>query len=108
MRKSALQAVLERIQRTLHATRRTPHGASPLAQAVSRKVIENPTCSVPALWGCDGLQYGHTATAMHEIEYIPPIEYPPPLKDDQSALILDAKAKIAALCSSWYAPSSTE
>ena len=41
--------VLRRIQLTLHATRRTPHGASCRLQNNVCLVGENPTCSVPAL-----------------------------------------------------------
>ena len=33
---------------TLHATRRTPHGASRLVQTMPAWLGENPTCSVPA------------------------------------------------------------
>ena len=45
---------------------------SRLVQAICL-VGENPTCSVPALQGCEGLwSYGHTATAMHDVEYPPP------------------------------------
>ena len=46
--KSVLRAVLAKMQFTLHATRRTPHGDSHWVQAMSRLVGENPACSVPA------------------------------------------------------------
>ena len=59
---SASQTVLSRMQLTLHATRRAPHGASRLGASNVCLVGENPTCSVPALSGCEGLwsyDYGH-------------------------------------------------
>ena len=65
MRKSASKAVLinSGMQLTLYVTRRTPHGASRLVQAIDVCLVgENPTCSVPALQGCEGLwsyDYGH-------------------------------------------------
>ena len=65
-RKSALRAVLSRMQ-PLHFTRLGEHLtalASRLVQAINVCLVgENPTaCSVPALWGCQGLwscDYGH-------------------------------------------------
>ena len=60
--KSVLRAVLGRMQFTLHATHRTPHGASRLAASNVCLVGENPTCSVPAPEGSEGLwsyNYGH-------------------------------------------------
>ena len=62
---------------TLHATHPTPRHAalSRLAQAMSCLVDENPTCSVPALWGSEC--YGHTTTAMHDMSICPP---PPPCR----------------------------
>ena len=47
--KSAPQAVLSRMLLTLHATRRTPQGASRFCATNVCLVGENPTCSVPAL-----------------------------------------------------------
>ena len=43
------RAVPERMRFTLHAIRRTPHGASRLVQSNVCLVGENPTSSVPAL-----------------------------------------------------------
>ena len=48
MQESPRQAVLSRMQLTLHATRRTPRGALRLVLPMSAR-SENPTCSVPAL-----------------------------------------------------------
>ena len=42
------QAILGGMQFTLHATRRTPHGASHFGALNVCLVGENPTCSVPA------------------------------------------------------------
>ena len=63
------------MQVALHATRRTPHGASRLVQAMyawSVKIRHAPSqhCG-------DKRVYGHTTSAMHEIEYTSPIESPP-------------------------------
>ena len=63
--KSASQAVLSRMQLTFHATRRTPPNTSRrfvLGASNVCLVGENPTCSVPASLGCEGLwsyDYGH-------------------------------------------------
>ena len=40
VRKSASQVVFSRMQLTLHATRETPHGASPLVQAMSARSVK--------------------------------------------------------------------
>ena len=62
------KAVRSGMQLTLLATRRTPHGASRLVQAM-------PAWSVKARrapsrhW--DARVYGHTTTAMHDNEYPP-------------------------------------
>ena len=64
------KGLFSRMQLTLRAIRRTPHGASRLVLTMSCLAGEILTCSVPALWGCEGLSssdYGH---ASHE--------YPPP------------------------------
>ncbi|CAN0060285.1 unnamed protein product, partial [Laminaria digitata] len=84
-RPPASQAVLSRMQLTLHArlAEQTPHGASRLVQASNvwsvktrrapsrhcSLVGETPTCSV-ALSGCEGLlswDYG-----IHDTDYTPP------------------------------------
>ena len=77
--KSAPQAILSRMQLALHATRRTLHGASRLVQAMSAWSVK--TRHAPSRHCRDARVYGHTTTAMHEIEYIPGISYrvhPPP------------------------------
>ena len=70
MCKSASQAVLSRMQLTLHATRLTPHGASRLVQAMSAWSVK--TRHAPSRHCRDARVYDHTTTAMHEIEYTPP------------------------------------
>ena len=65
-RKSASQAVLSRMQLTLHATRRTPHGASRLVQAMSAWSVK--TRRAPSRHCRDARVYGHTTTAMHDNE----------------------------------------
>ena len=62
-----------RMQLTLHATRRTPHGASRLVLAMSAWSVK--TRRAP-FWHCrDARVYGHTTTAMQDNEYPRP---PPP------------------------------
>ena len=61
---SASQAFLVRMQLTLHATHRTPHGASCLAQAMSAWPGE--TRCAPSRHCKDARVYGHTTTAMHD------------------------------------------
>ena len=59
------QAVLSRMQLTLHASRRTPHGASRLVLAMSAWSVK--TRRAPS-WHCwDTRVYGHTTTAMHDM-----------------------------------------
>ena len=61
--KSASQAALRKMQLTLHASSRTPHGASRLVLAMSAWSVE--TRRAPARH-CRGAEvYGHTNTAMH-------------------------------------------
>ena len=63
-----LKAVLSRMQLTLRATRRTPHGASLSVQAMSAWSVK--AGRAPSRH-CRGARvYGHATTAMHEIEYI--------------------------------------
>ena len=71
--KSASQGVLCRMQLTLHATRRTPHGASHLVQAMSTWRVK--TRRAPSRHCRDAMVYGRTTSAMHDNEYPPP---PPP------------------------------
>ena len=54
-----------------------PHGASRLVQAMS--VWSVKTRHAPSRHCRDARVYGHTTTAMHDIEYLSPIEYTPPL-----------------------------
>ena len=74
---SASPAVLGRMQPTqlnLHATRRTPHRASQgLVQAMSAWSVK--ARHAPSRHCRDARVYGHTTTAMRDIEYTPP---PPP------------------------------
>ena len=72
-RKSASRATLRRMQLTLHATRRTPHGASCLVLAMSAWSVK--TRRAPSRHRRDARVYGHTTTAMHENGYPPP--FPP-------------------------------
>ena len=61
--KPAAQAVVGKMQLTLHGTRRTPNGAFRLVQEMSAWLLgESPTRSVPVLQACEGSM----ATAMHE------------------------------------------
>ena len=65
MPKSVLRAVLGRMQFTLHATRRTPHVAPRLVQAISAWSVK--TRRAPSRHGRDARVYGHTTTAMHKL-----------------------------------------
>ena len=65
MPKSVLRAVLGRIQFTLHATCRTPHGASRLVQAMSAWLVK--TRRGPSRRSRDARGYGHTNTAMPKL-----------------------------------------
>ena len=67
--KSAPQAFLSRMQPTLYAARRTPHGALLLVHArsawsVGIRRAQSRHCR-------DARVYGHTTTAMRDIEYPP-------------------------------------
>ena len=70
--KSASQAVLSRMQLTLHATRRTPHGASGLAQAMSAWSAESRPA--PSRRCRDARVYIHSTTAMHDMS-TPPVSF---------------------------------
>ena len=61
---------------TLHATRRTPHGASRLVQAMSAWLVK--TRCAPPRHSRDARVYGHTTTAMHKLSTPPPSAPPPP------------------------------
>ena len=53
-----------RMQFTLHTTRRTPHGASRLVQAMPAWLVK--TRRAPSRHSGDARVYGHTTTAMHK------------------------------------------
>ena len=72
--KSVLRAVLGRMQFTLHATRRAPHGALRLVQAMSAWLEK--TRRAPSRHSRDARVYGHSTTAMHKLS-TPPL--PPPI-----------------------------
>ena len=71
--RSVLRAVLGRIHSTLPATRRTPHGASRLVEAMPARLVK--TRRAPFRHSRDARVYGHTTTAMHKLSTPPP----PPL-----------------------------
>ena len=58
------------MQLTLHVTRRTPHGASRLVQTISTWSVK--TRRAPSRHCREARVYGHTTTAIHDIEYPPP------------------------------------
>ena len=68
-RKSHSQAVLSRMQLTLHETRRTPHGASRLVLAMSAWSVK--TRCAPSRHCRDARVYDHATTAMHDNEHTP-------------------------------------
>ena len=77
--KSVLRAVLERMQFTLHATRRTPRGASRLVQATSAWLVK--TRRAPSLHSRHVGVYGLTTTAKHKLSTplpLPPFPLPSP------------------------------
>ena len=63
--KSVVQVVLGRMQFTLHATRRTPHGVSRLVQAMSAWLVK--TRRFPCRHSREVRVYGHMTTAMHKL-----------------------------------------
>ena len=67
------KAVLSRTQLTLHATRRTPHGASRLVLAMYAWSVK--TRHAPSRHCRDARVYGHTTTAMHDVN-TPPLPSP--------------------------------
>ena len=74
---SVLRAILETMQFTLHAPRRTPHGASRLVQAISAWLVKPRRA--PSRHSRDARVYGHTTTAMHKLSTISPPHPPHPL-----------------------------
>ena len=58
------------MQLTLHATRRTPNGASRLMLAMSAWSVK--TRRAPSRHCEYAKVYGHATTAMHDNEYLPP------------------------------------
>ena len=68
--KSVLRTVLRRMQFTLHATPRTPHGASRLVQAMPAWLVK--TRRGPSRHSRDARVCGHTTTAMHRLSTPPP------------------------------------
>ena len=68
--KSAVRAVLGRMRFTLHATRRAPHGASSLVQAMS--VWSVKTRRARPRHSRDARVYGRMATATHKLSTPPP------------------------------------
>ena len=72
MPKSVLRAVLGRMQFTLHATRRTPHGASRLVQATSAWLVK--TRRALSRRSRHARVYSHTTTAMHKLSNPPPLK----------------------------------
>ena len=65
-RKSASRTVLSRMQHTLYATRRTPHGAS-LCLVLAMSVWSVKTRRAPPRHCRDARVYGPTTTAMHDM-----------------------------------------
>ena len=72
---SASRALLARMQLTLHATRRTPHGASRLVQAMPAWSLK--TRHAPSRHCRNARVYGHTTTAMHKLSTPSPLPSPP-------------------------------
>ena len=72
---SVLRAVLGRMQFTLYVTRRTPHGASRLVQAMPAWLVT--TRHAPSRHSRDATVYSHTTTAMHKLSIPPPTPTPP-------------------------------
>ena len=71
MPKSVLRAGLGRMQFTLHAARRTRHGASYLVQAMPAWLVK--TRRALSRHSRDASVYGHTTTAMHKLSTPPPL-----------------------------------
>ena len=79
--------VLGRMQFTLHAPRRTPHGASRVVQAMSAWLVK--TLRAPSRNSRDARVYGHTTTAMHKLISPPPsLSLPPTVALVSSVAVL--------------------
>ena len=95
--KSVLRAGLGRMQFTLHGTRRTPHGASRLVQAMSAWLVK--TRRAPSRHSRDARVYGHTTTAMHELSTPPPL---PPFLSTRFSLRLPLPPTHPSLSTHFY------
>ena len=84
MPKSILRAVLGRIQFTLHATRRTPHGAARLVRAMSAWLVK--TRRAPSRHSRDARVYCHMTTTMQKLS-TPPHSPRPPFSREKHACI---------------------
>ena len=84
MPKYVLRAVFGRMQFTLHTTRRTPHGASRLVQAMSAWLVR--TRRAPSRHGRDARVYIHTTTAIRKLST--PRFPPPPLSSYRARFTL--------------------
>ena len=69
--KPVLRAVLGRMQFTLHATRRTPHGASSRLVQANACPWSMKTRRAPSRHSRDARVYSHTTTAMHKLSTPP-------------------------------------
>ena len=76
-RKCVSQAVLRRMQLTLHAIRRTPSGSSRLVLAMS--AWSGKTRRLPSRHCREARVHDHTTAAMHERIHPPPVHPPSPL-----------------------------
>ena len=74
--KSVLRAVLGRMQFTLHATRRAPHGASRLVQAMSAWSVKTRRLR-PGIVGMQGSMVIRLRPCINRVH--PPLESPPGL-----------------------------
>ena len=92
------QAVLNRMQLTLHTTRPTPHGASRLVQATSGWLVK--TRCARSQHFRDARVYGHTTTTVHDNGCNPPFR--PPVARTLTASSLSfrrcVRAIIMSLC----------
>ena len=74
--KSASQVVPSRVPLTLHAIRRSRHGASRLVHAISAWSVK--TRRAPPRHRMEARAYGHTTTSMPETSTRPPTPFPLP------------------------------
>ena len=75
LRKSGSQVFRSGKQLALHATSRTPHGASRLVQEMSARSVK--IRRTPSRHSRDARVHSHTTTVMHAIEHPPPAGPPP-------------------------------